>query len=77
MRLKDHWQGLGPAGKKQLAIACGTSVAYLSQIAYGYRRASHEMARAIEDATGGAVTRGDLRPDIYSGLPTVEVPAHA
>jgi DNA-binding transcriptional regulator YdaS (Cro superfamily) len=37
----------------------------ISRILTGSRMASVRMAKAIEKATGGAVTRHDLRPDIY------------
>jgi len=40
----------------------GTTRAYLKQIAYGNKRASAEVAVAIERETGSA-TRKDLRPD--------------
>lgn len=48
-----------------LAASIGTSKAYLSQLAHGHRKASPKMVIAIEIATEGAVSREDLRPDIY------------
>lgn len=41
----------------------GTTRAYLKQIAYGNKRASAEVAAAVERVTGGGTTRKDLRPD--------------
>lgn len=40
----------------------GTSRAYLRLIAYGHKTASAEMAAKTEVASGGAVTRQQLRP---------------
>jgi DNA-binding transcriptional regulator YdaS (Cro superfamily) len=37
-------------------------------IAKGHKQAGPKLAQSIETATGGEVTRKDLRPDIY-GLP--------
>ncbi|WP_273823055.1 transcriptional regulator [Pseudomonas asplenii] len=41
----------------------GTSRAYLRLIAYGHKTASAELAAKTELASGGAVTRQQLRPD--------------
>lgn len=56
--IKDH-------GRNALAEAVESVPAYLSQIAHGHRKASPKLALAIERATGGAVSRHELRPDIY------------
>lgn len=56
------------AGKQQLekfAAEAGTSVGYLRLIAGGHRRASADMAIAIESASGREVTREELRPDYW------------
>lgn len=57
--------------RAELAASVGTSPDYLWQIATGWRdrKASHKLARAIETATSGAVTRHDLRPDIFGPVP--------
>jgi DNA-binding transcriptional regulator YdaS (Cro superfamily) len=49
-----------------LAVATERSPHYLYQVATNRRRASAELARAIEDATNGEVTRASLRPDIWA-----------
>lgn len=69
MDFKDFWQNLSAEAKQSLAERCATSPPYLSQIAYGHRKASPDMARTIERETAGQVTRADLRPDIYEPLP--------
>lgn len=53
------------ARRATLASDAGTSTDYLWQVATGRRRASHLLAAAIERATHGAVSRTDLRPDIW------------
>ncbi len=65
MDMLNFWRELPPANKRKLATSLDTSVAYLSQIANGHRKAGFVLAKAIEDATSGAVTREDLRPDVY------------
>lgn len=64
MKFIDHWKTLGPEERKALAEATETKVVYLSQVAYEHRLASQKLALKIEHATSGAVTRGDLRPDL-------------
>jgi len=46
----------------RLANALGVSSSYVSQMASGYRAIAPSRCLAIERATGGLVTRGDLRP---------------
>jgi DNA-binding transcriptional regulator YdaS (Cro superfamily) len=55
------------AVRRDLAAACGTTPDYLWQIATGWRRrrASVDLVKRIEAATDSAVTRHDLRPDIF------------
>lgn len=56
-----------PSRRARLAAEVGTSSQYLWQLAKRWRgrQPSASMARAIEAATGGDVTRHDLRPDIF------------
>ncbi|MNF93491.1 hypothetical protein D3C84_761700 [compost metagenome] len=46
----------------------GTSRGYLRLIGYGHKHPSAEIAARIEHATGGAVTRKDLRPDDWAKI---------
>lgn len=50
---------------KVLAYEIGVSPSFLSQMAAGDRSVSPEYAVAIEQATNGAVTRKDLRPNDF------------
>lgn len=55
-------------GFPKLARALGRNAEFLRQIAKGRRRPSPETAIQIEAATNGAVTREELRPDVF-GVP--------
>lgn len=65
MTLKEHLASLSADEKRALAEAAGTEVIYLIQIAGGHSSPSPKLAKRIEDATKGAVTRGELRPDVF------------
>lgn len=55
--------------RQRLAADVQSHPDYLWQIATGRRKASHVLARAIETATAGQVTRYDLRPDVFGEAP--------
>lgn len=69
MNMKTYWESLPPALKKSLAARCGTSVAYLSQVANSHRQAGRDLCFLLERETKCAVTVHDLRPDWF-GPPT-------
>lgn len=68
-------------GRIALAKSLGVSPSYVSQLIAGARPLPVERCPAIERATGGAVTRRDLRPDdwwaIWPELVTAEHPVPA
>lgn len=64
MRLSDYIEQSGTS-RQAFADRIGVDLSYLSRLMSGKRRASWQLAGAIEEASGGAVTRHDLRPDIY------------
>lgn len=51
--------------RRELADAAGTVPAYVYQIATGRRKASPQLARRFDEATGGGVPKHELRPDIF------------
>lgn len=53
------------ARRNSLAESVGVVPAYLWQIATDRRKASPRLALAIEQATGGVVTKESLRPDVW------------
>ncbi|MDH0291419.1 helix-turn-helix domain-containing protein [Pseudomonas sp. GD04087] len=74
MDLPTYVQGLPRGGKKRLAIFLGVAPSYLSRLISGDRSITAERAIKVEQATGGAVTRFELRPDInWVGLPAGSV----
>lgn len=66
-KLRAYLEG---RNKGEFAEAIETSPSYLSQLLSKHRFPSLEMMRRIERATGGEVTRYDMRPDIYDLPPT-------
>jgi len=54
----------------QVAVRAECSADTLYMIAKGHKQAGAKLAGAIEQATNGAVTRYDLRPDIFGEAPT-------
>jgi len=52
-----------PGNATRLVSVLGIPLSYLSQMASGYRNISPSRALSIERATGGLVTRKEMRPD--------------
>ncbi|MGE0716898.1 MAG: transcriptional regulator [Alphaproteobacteria bacterium] len=52
-------------GQASLARKCGVSQAHVWHWLHKTRRVPAERVLAIESATGGHVSRHELRPDIY------------
>ena len=50
------------------AIRCDTSLGHLTNVAYGYKPCSPELAVSIERESGGAVKRQELRPDDWTRI---------
>jgi len=69
MNFHAYYKSLTTEGREALAKQLDTSVAYLSQLAHKHRQPGHGMAQAIEQITGGQVSRYELRPDIYGDIP--------
>lgn len=65
MKLKEYLASLSADEKRALAERAETEVIYLIQIAGGHSQPSPKLANRIEEASQGAVTRHDLRPDIF------------
>lgn len=56
-------------GQRELAEALGVHPSLVSQWANGRRPVAAIHAIPIETATGGQVTRHDLRPDVFGPAP--------
>lgn len=78
MNLSDHIieQGgtstLGCSVLAAIATKAECSAGTLYMIAKGHKTASPKLANRIEEATGGAVSRHDLRPDVFGPAPKGE-----
>lgn len=68
MNLKKYLSTLERGGASRLAEALGVSGSFLSQMASGDAAISPARCVAIEQATAGAVTRKDLRPDDWESI---------
>lgn len=55
----------------KLATAAGCSQQLISQLLKGEVGITAEMAQKIDRATGGAVSKHDLRADIFGAAPKV------
>ena len=58
-------------GRAEAAKRLGISIGMVGHIEVGRRGISPDVARAVEADTHGAITRSDLRPDLW------EAPAEA
>ena len=56
----------GKAEAERVARAAGSNYVYFSQIAYGHRRPSPDLARKLSEASGGKMTLPKLRPDVWA-----------
>lgn len=54
--------------RERVAKEVETTVAYLFQLAGGHREPSVKLAMRLEKASGGLLSRRDLRPDIFRDL---------
>lgn len=53
MDAKTFLETYGKDECERVAIAAGTNYAYFSQIAYGHRKPSAKLAKAMVEASGG------------------------
>jgi DNA-binding transcriptional regulator YdaS (Cro superfamily) len=65
MTLTEYFRGEPRGAKKEMAEYLGISPTWLYLLMTNRRRASALLARKIERATQGLVTRSDLRPDLF------------
>jgi DNA-binding transcriptional regulator YdaS (Cro superfamily) len=65
MNLQDYFKTDVRGSKSEMAEHLRITPTWISLIISGRRKASPVLALAIEKATGGLVTRQELRPDIF------------
>jgi DNA-binding transcriptional regulator YdaS (Cro superfamily) len=64
MKLLDFLRTKTLEERVEFARKCGTTAAYLDQVARGYRRAGESICINIDKETDGAVRCEDVRPDV-------------
>ncbi|WP_177342669.1 YdaS family helix-turn-helix protein [Pseudomonas sp. JY-Q] len=69
MNLAEFLDALPRGGKKVIALRLGVTPSYLSRLVSGDRSITAERALQIEEVTGGAVSRQELRPDLQWSTP--------
>jgi DNA-binding transcriptional regulator YdaS (Cro superfamily) len=65
MTLSEYFKTDVIGAKSEMAQFLGITPTWMSLLISGRRKASPELAIAIEKATNGLVTRQVLRPDIF------------
>jgi len=65
MTLTEYFSTEPRGGKSEMAEYLRITPTWLGLIMRGARKASPELCVRIERATGGLVTREELRPDIF------------
>ena len=68
MNFKDFYKKLSAEEKRELGKNANLSLQYLSHLANGHRNAGLKMIIRLEKATNGALTRAEIRPDIFGAL---------
>jgi len=63
--IKNYWDALTKPEQNALAKKVGSSRGYLRLVFNGYKKAGFSLAQRLEEETAGAVTKSQLRPDIY------------
>lgn len=66
--LKQFWQSMRPAERDAVARKAGTTTEYLRQVLACGRRCGATLAKDIESATEGRISRKMLRPDIFADM---------
>ena len=65
MTLAEYFKTDVRGAKSEMAEYLGITPTWMALLISGRRKASPVLAVKIEEATGGLVTRRELRPDIF------------
>lgn len=77
MKLIEYFQACGRSLSKEsadladIAAQAGVATSTLYMVTLGHKKIGPQAARRIEVATGGEVSRHDLRPDIFGPAPSI------
>jgi len=69
--LRTYLSTLTPAQKVSYAQRAGTTLGYLRKAICVQQPLGGQLARRLDEASNGAVSRYDLRPDIFGSLKNV------
>lgn len=65
---REFWKSLSICQREKIADSAGTTAEYLRQVLVSERQPSADMAKRLEEATAGALTRRSLRPDLFADM---------
>lgn len=65
MNLKTYLEPLSIPERAEFAARAGTSPLYVYMLATGRKRPGPKICKALRDASSGAVTLAELRPDLW------------
>ena len=68
MKLIDYLRPFDRPARDAFAMRCGTTLGHMTNVAYGYTPCAPELAVSIEQESGRAVTRPELRPDDWQRI---------
>lgn len=63
--MKEYWDSLTKEQQQTLAGSVGSTPGYLRLVFNGHKKAGFSLAKKLEVNTAGAITKSELRPDIY------------
>lgn len=68
MTLQEYFDGKARGAQIELARKCGITKTWMNLLTSGRELPSAELALLIETYTKGAVTRKELRPDLFGEI---------
>lgn len=75
--LRAYLASLTPADQVQYATRAGTTIGYLRKALSKGHRFDGALARRLDEESGGAVCRYELRPDVFDPPQDAGPPARA
>lgn len=70
--LRTYLSTLSPTDQAEYAVRAGTTIGYLRKALSIKPRLDGALARRLDEESGGAVSRYDLRPDVFGFDPALE-----
>ncbi len=67
--LRTHLNSMPVAQQADYAKRAGTTIGYLRKALSKGQRFDGSLARRLDEESGGAVSRHDLRPDVFGPAP--------